>query len=98
MLFLDNADDIEAFRNSKDEFIPRRGRILITSRDSRYQGEIAPAANGLNILPMNKKGLELLTKSIPETLSINDNAHTTETLVHELAGYHESIFSFLSAI
>ncbi|KAF4437154.1 hypothetical protein F53441_13112 [Fusarium austroafricanum] len=69
LLVLDNADDFDEYRQAMDPYLPRSGRILITSRDPRFQGDVAATEDGLNVLPMDEKeSIELLTNSIPERL------------------------------
>ncbi|KAI7772437.1 hypothetical protein LZL87_007798 [Fusarium oxysporum] len=69
LLVIDNADDFDEYRQAMDPYLPRSGRILITSRDPRFQGDIAAAEDGINVLPMEKEdSIELLTKSIPGRL------------------------------
>ncbi|EXA32212.1 hypothetical protein FOVG_16583 [Fusarium oxysporum f. sp. pisi HDV247] len=69
LLILDNADEIEDFRNFMWKYLPQHGRILVTTRDPRFQGEFTEPDDGLNIIPMDdEQGLELLTKSIPTRL------------------------------
>ncbi|KAH7142064.1 hypothetical protein EDB81DRAFT_653957 [Dactylonectria macrodidyma] len=71
LLVLDNADDFDEYRQAIDPHLPRSGRILITSRDPRFQGDVAAAEDGLNVLPMDEKeSIELLTKSIPGRLRL----------------------------
>ncbi|KAH6985565.1 hypothetical protein EDB80DRAFT_590910 [Ilyonectria destructans] len=69
LLILDNADDFDEYRQAIDPYLPRSGRILITSRDPRFQGDVAAAEDGMNVLPMDEEeSIELLTKSIPGRL------------------------------
>ncbi|KAL5590523.1 hypothetical protein FOBRF1_014080 [Fusarium oxysporum] len=69
LLVMDNADDFDEYRQAMDPYLPKSGRILITSRDPRFQGDVATAEDGINVLPMEREeGIELLTKSIPGRL------------------------------
>ncbi|KAF5547046.1 calcium-independent phospholipase A2 [Fusarium phyllophilum] len=69
LLVIDNADDFEEYQQAMDPYLPRSGRILITSRDPRFQGDVAAVEDGINVLPMEKEeSIELLTKSIPGRL------------------------------
>lgn len=73
LLILDNADDIDDFRGSMDPYIPRKGRVLITTRDPRFQGEFTTADNGLNVVPMDDEGsVQLLAKLVPPRLRGKD--------------------------
>jgi tetratricopeptide (TPR) repeat protein len=77
LLILDNADDMDAFlgrnvnRNenqglSISQFLPRQGRMLITTRDRRFQGTVGAASDGLKVDSMSEKeATELLLGSIP---------------------------------
>ncbi|KAM0082382.1 hypothetical protein ACKRZS_005454 [Fusarium odoratissimum] len=69
LLVMDNADDFDEYRQAMDPYLPKSGRILITSRDPRFQGDVATAEDGINVLPMEREeSIELLTKSIPGRL------------------------------
>jgi tetratricopeptide (TPR) repeat protein len=76
LMILDNADDLDEFRGKTEQdmcvsnFIPQKGRILITTRDQRFQGLVAGAHDGQRVDPMdNDEAKCLLLKSIPEHLS-----------------------------
>ncbi|KAK4443660.1 hypothetical protein QBC34DRAFT_476804, partial [Podospora aff. communis PSN243] len=82
LLVLDNADDVDDFRNSMDCYIPRKGRILITTRDPRFQGQFTAADNGLNVLPMDdEESVQLLAKSVPARLQGNHPDAALQELV-----------------
>ncbi|EMT68942.1 Calcium-independent phospholipase A2-gamma [Fusarium odoratissimum] len=69
LLVMDNTDDFDEYRQAMDPYLPKSGRILITSRDPRFQGDVATAEDGINVLPMEREeSIELLTKSIPGRL------------------------------
>lgn len=76
LLILDNADHLNEFMGAsgKDEpsiskYVPRRGRILITTRDRRFQGSVAAASDGLCVEPMTlSEAKDLLLKSVPKHL------------------------------
>ena len=75
LLILDNADKYNLFvetaegQNLISSYVPKAGRVLITTRDPRLQGTIAAAKDGLKVTPMDKKeARELFTKSIPDEL------------------------------
>ncbi|EAQ84418.1 hypothetical protein CHGG_08432 [Chaetomium globosum CBS 148.51] len=76
LLILDNADHLGDFvgTSAKSElsiskYVPRRGRILITTRDRRFQGSVAAASDGLCVEPMTlSEATELLLKSVPKHL------------------------------
>ncbi|KLO97050.1 calcium-independent phospholipase A2 [Fusarium fujikuroi] len=69
LLVIDNADDFDEYQQAMDPYLPRSGRILITSRDPRFQGDVAAVEDGMNVLPMEEEeSIELLTKSIPGRL------------------------------
>ncbi|KAM0323171.1 hypothetical protein ACHAQA_009021 [Verticillium albo-atrum] len=69
VLILDNADDMEAFRESMERYLPMRGRVLVTTRDPRFQGDFGAPDDGMNVAPMeNQQSIELLLKLIPARL------------------------------
>jgi hypothetical protein len=100
LLILDNADDMDAFlgRNpnpddnqglSISQFLPRHGRMLITTRDRRFQGTVAAASNGMKIDSMTEEeATKLLLASIPGYLMREDwqSPNHAQELVREL-GY-----------
>ncbi|EEY15753.1 conserved hypothetical protein [Verticillium alfalfae VaMs.102] len=49
LLILDNADDMTAFRESMESYLPMRGRILVTTRDPRFQGDFGAPDDGMNV-------------------------------------------------
>jgi hypothetical protein len=98
LLILDNADDMDAFlgrdvnRNenqglSISQFLPRKGRMLITTRDRRFQGTVGAASDGLKVDSMSEKeATELLLASIPGYL-MREHTNTmsqAQQLVQEL--------------
>ncbi|RDW56410.1 hypothetical protein BP6252_14164 [Coleophoma cylindrospora] len=98
LLILDNADDLDAFlgrstsRDSNLDFsistyLPRHGRLLITTRDRRFQGTVAAAADGMLVGPMSEdEAVDLLLQSIPQYLIRNQQGSIAEAqqLVEEL--------------
>ena len=98
LLILNNADDLDQFLGrtgvtkpdsiSISQFIPRRGRVLITTRDSRFQGVVAAASDGQRVLPMNTfEAEDLLFISItPHLASGRDVTQRTKELLEQL-GY-----------
>ncbi|KAK6524004.1 hypothetical protein TWF694_005672 [Orbilia ellipsospora] len=77
LLVLDNADDIDQFLVDKNvvgverifQYLPREGRILITSRDRRFQGLVAAATNGVRVKEMANNEAEELMRSTCQNLS-----------------------------
>jgi tetratricopeptide (TPR) repeat protein len=76
LLILDNADHLDDFIGTSNgstlsisKYVPRHGRILITTRDRRFQGSIAAASDGLCVEPMTvPEARDLLVKSVPQHL------------------------------
>jgi hypothetical protein len=75
-LILDNADNLDEFTWSPDNpkgidvHLPKTGRILLTTRDPRFEGEFAPVNNSLRVDVIdNSKARMLLTVSnlLPNT-------------------------------
>lgn len=78
LLVLDNADHYDDFvKDSGSEqsiarFVPRNGRILITTRDPRFLGSFAAAGNGLQVKTMNpNEARNLLINSLPRHLTVS---------------------------
>lgn len=76
LLVLDNADHFDDFikdlgnEQSIVRFVPRNGRVLITTRDPRFLGNFAPAANGLQVKTMDpEEARNLLITSLPGHLT-----------------------------
>jgi tetratricopeptide (TPR) repeat protein len=98
LLILDNADHLDQFLGTSSESensssisqcVPRRGRILITTRDRRFQGTVAAASDGMCVDLMSEEEAEaLLMKSIPQHLVKRQGANSfmAKELVEEL-GY-----------
>ena len=98
LLILDNADNLDdeylgragvrQAENNISKHVPRQGRILITTRDSRYQGDVAPASHGVRVLPMSlieAKDLLLRSISIPiEMIKKDSSERSIEELLEEL--------------
>ena len=76
LLVIDNADTFDDFvgdlgsEQSIGRFVPRRGRVLVTTRDPRFLGSFAPAANGLQVKTMDREeARNLLITSLPSHLT-----------------------------
>ena len=76
LLVLDNADNFDRYigiagdRNAISNYVPKEGRVLITTRDRRFQGMVAAAKNGLEVKPMDtSEARDLFMKSIPPYLA-----------------------------
>lgn len=76
LLVLDNADDIDVFQTTSmddiclRDYLPRYGRTLVTTRDSRLVGQLSLANDGLQVRSMEaEEALKLLLKSIPLELT-----------------------------
>lgn len=87
LLVLDNADDYDRFvgiagqGNAISRYVPKEGRVLITTRDRRFQGMVAAAKDGLEVKPMDtSEARDLFMKSIPPHLA---NQHSP-AIVDEL--------------
>ena len=87
LLILDNADDYDLFvgtsrgANAISNYVPKEGRILITTRDPRFQGTVAAAKDGLHVEPMNtSEARDLFMKSIPDHLA----SQSSPAIVDEL--------------
>lgn len=75
LLILDSADNLDLFRKESDDgiclrnFLPSSGRVLITTRDRRFRGEVVDAENAIQIKPMSdEEARRMLLKSIPQDL------------------------------
>ena len=97
LLILDNADNLneylgrlgaEGTENDISKHVPRQGRILITTRDSRFQGDVAPASHGVQVLPMTLVEVkDLLLRSISRPVETNERelpGRSVEDLLEEL--------------
>ena len=97
LLVLDNADNIESFRQVSmngirlQDFLPRGGWILITTRDSRLVGQVSSAKDGMKVRPMQEReAKELLLKSVPADLAVkghypkNESEDQASDFVNEL--------------
>jgi hypothetical protein len=90
LLILDNTDELENFRKESLENIclrdnlPQCGRTLITSRDSRFVGEIVATDEGIQVRSMSpEEAKTILFQSIPPELS-GDGPECTDDDVGEL--------------
>ncbi|KAK5202855.1 hypothetical protein LTR47_011349 [Exophiala xenobiotica] len=94
LMILDNADDLDEFigkdqrESAIGNYIPRNGRILITTRDKRFQGTVAAALDGEHVKPMDSdEARALLRRSIPVHLmkpDPNEMVSATTELLNEL--------------
>lgn len=93
LLILDNVDDVELFESQDSEkqaisqYLPRKGRLLITTRDQRFQGRVAAADHGTQVKPMSdEEALDLLVKSIsPHLLGpAEKHFHHSQLLLKQL--------------
>ena len=98
LLILDNTDDLDVFLGSGasqhliddlsiSRFLPRYGRMLITTRDRRLQGTIGAANDGIRVDSMtSEESRDLLLRSIPGYL-MKEGSETisqAQDLVEEL--------------
>jgi tetratricopeptide (TPR) repeat protein len=90
LLILDNADDLDQFRDRSSQamciadFLPRSGRLLITTRDERFVGAVSKAQDAQRVLPMDAdEAQDLLLSSIPSDL-VSVSHHATRRAVTEL--------------
>lgn len=72
---MDSADNLDLFREENEDgirlrnFLPSSGRVLITTRDRRFRGEIVDAGNAIQVKPMSdEEARQMLLKSIPQDL------------------------------
>ena len=84
LLVLDNADNIESFRSMNgirlQDFLPRKGWILITTRESRLVGQVSSAKDEMKVQPMlEREARELLLKSVPADLAIKGHKPKNES-------------------
>jgi len=101
LLILDNANDLDGFlgrvpssRGNDEEmsiarFLPRHGRMLITTRDRRFQGTVAAANDGMKVEIMTEEeSKQLLIGSVPGYLiqEGSDTMNQAIQLIEEL-GY-----------
>lgn len=87
LLVLDNADNYDLFvgiagrKNSISNYVPKEGRVLITTRDPRFQGTVVTAKNGLHVQPMDtNEARDLFMKLIPDHLA----SQSSPAIVNEL--------------
>ena len=91
LLVLDNADNFDDFttdlgnEQSIRRFVPRNGRVLITTRDPRFLGGFAPATNGLQVKPMDPdEARQLLITSLPGHLTASLIGSDVQSLLDKL--------------
>lgn len=88
LLVLDNADDYNLFvgktaaGNAINSYVPKEGRVLITTRDPRFRGTVAAAKDGLHVEPMDtSEASDLFTKSIPPHLASQSSSAMVDELL-----------------
>ena len=92
LLVLDNADDYNLFvgktraGNAISSYVPKEGRVLITTRDPRFRGTVAAAKDGSHVKPMDTgEARDLFTKSVPPHLASQSSLAIVDELL-ELLG------------
>ncbi len=87
LIILDNADNYDLFirtagvGNAISNYVPREGRVLITTRDPRFQGSVTAAKDGLHVKPMDtSEARDLFMRSIPLHLA----SQSSPAMVNEL--------------
>ena len=87
-LVLDNADNHDLFikttggRDSISSYLPKIGRVLITTRNKLFQGTITAAKDGLQVKPMEaREARELFQKSITDDLAHHSSTGTVDELL-----------------
>ncbi len=87
LLILDNADNYDLFirtagvGNAISNYVPREGRVLITTRDPRFQGSVTAAKDGSHVKPMDtSEARDLFMRSIPLHLA----SQSSPAMVNEL--------------
>ena len=88
LLALDNADNIDLFvettggRDTIRSYIPKIGRVLITTRNRLFQGTVTAAKDGLQVKPMDtEEARELLNQSITDDLAQKSPTKTVDELL-----------------
>jgi tetratricopeptide (TPR) repeat protein len=91
LLILDNADDFDQFvgdtasGKSIYQCLPKKGSILITTRDSRFSGTVASAKNNIHVQAMShEEARTLLANSLPFDLSTGGEEVAANVLLEEL--------------
>ena len=87
LLVLDNADNYDLFvetaggREAISSYVPKEGRVLLTTRDRQFQGTVAAAKDGLHVKPMDMREARNLFK-----ISVTDDltSQSTPAMVDEL--------------
>lgn len=87
LLVLDNADNFDDFFKSQGNepsikgLVPKKGRVLITTRDHYFSGDFAPAQNCLRVKSMDRnEAKDLLSKSLPANLADSTGSHVQNLL------------------
>ena len=87
LLVLDNADNYDLFvetaggREAISSYVPKDGRVLLTTRDRQFQGTVAAAKDGLHVKQMNmREARDLFEKSVTDDLA----GQSTPAMVDEL--------------
>ena len=90
LIILDNADDLDQFRDKSSQamciadFLPRNGRLLITTRDERFVGAVSKAQDAQRVSPMDaSEAKDLIITSIPPDM-VQINHPATQRAVTEL--------------
>jgi tetratricopeptide (TPR) repeat protein len=90
LLILDNADDLDQFIDQSEEqnriirYLPKKGRILLTTRDRRFQGIFAAASSGVQVKPMsNDEAMTLLHRSVASRL-VKEEKYSSNSGASEL--------------
>ena len=91
LLVLDNTDDLDSFlgksSGSKDLscYLPKKGDLLLTTRDPRFLGGFVPAEQGKHVRELERAdSLSLLLKSIPPHLADNARQEEVDRLLDNL--------------
>lgn len=91
LIILDNADDLDQFRNGSNQAmsiagcLPRSGRLLITSRDECFVGAVSKVQNAERVLPMDTDvARDLILTSIPSHLVQLDHPPTQRAMTELL--------------
>ena len=88
LLVLDNADNHDLFvdttggRDSISSYVPKTGRILVTTRNKLFQGTVTAAKDGLQVKPMEtSEARELFKKSVTDDLARQSSTEIVDELL-----------------